>query len=557
MTPTSLRVAWTRASGWARGPDGLRSALLVMVRPGAAAPRLVAGAALGLAATLLATLGGGAPGAPRPTAAAAFAGGAAFGPGSVIAFAGVEAATGLALGLGPLEALLTAFADALLGAVAFLTFRDLRGVGRGIHDLASYLALLAAALVGSLVTGLFLAWLGFADRLLHGLGLYAVGNVTSVVLGGLPLLMALDHWLRPWMEPLPEETRAPPLERLTDETLDPQAPAEDVEATVVVTRPRVASWELAGGAVLILAVTLLAAPLIVADPAGGAWVAVLYLLPVIGAAQHYGLRGGLLAASLSGLAYLAAAGFAGLRAGDLAAPGELPLALYAQLLLLSPVGAFLGQAREREHRLRRELTQHHRLLRQDLLRVVQALTSAVEAKDSYTEAHLRRVAEYAVAVGRRLGVHGRQLENVYYAAMLHDIGKIAVPEAVLRKPDTLSAEEVDVMREHPVVGARIVAGLDLLRDAAPLIRHHQERWDGGGEHTYPGYPDGLVGEAIPLGARIIAVVDAFDAMTTDRPYRRGRTIVAAMAELEAESGRQFDPRVIRAFLAVLAERPWT
>jgi len=544
-----------RASAWRQWSGRLGAAADALVRPGGVPPRVLVGLAGGLAASLLAAYTPGSPGDFRPTAAAAFGIGAAFGAPAIAALGVAEAGVALALGGSVVQALLTAFADALLGAVAYLCFRDLSGVGRSIHDLGSYLTLLAGCLVGSLATALFLSWLDFSDHLLQGLGLYAVGNISAVVLGGLPLLVASDRWARPWMEPMPGEIEAPPMERLGEETLDPDAPPEDVEATMVVARRGITARELFAGTAFILGVTLLAAPVIVGDPAGGSWVALLYLFPVLGAAQLYGLRGGVMAASLSGLAYLGAAWLGRATSGEEAAVGHL-LPLYAQLLLLSPVGAYLGKAREREHRLHRELSLHHRLLRQDLLRVVQALTSAVEAKDSYTEGHLKRVADYAVAVARRLGMSGRQLENVYYAAMLHDIGKIAVPESVLRKAGSLAGHEADAMREHPAVGARIVEGLDLLRDAAPLILHHQERWDGGGDATYPGYPDGLSGEAIPLGARVIAVVDAFDAMTTDRPYRPARSPADAVMELEMESGRQFDPRVVSAFLAVLTERPW-
>jgi HD-GYP domain-containing protein (c-di-GMP phosphodiesterase class II) len=112
------------------------------------------------------------------------------------------------------------------------------------------------------------------------------------------------------------------------------------------------------------------------------------------------------------------------------------------------------------------------------------------------------------------------------------------------------------MKRHPAIGARILAKLDLLRDAAPLVLHHQERYDGDPDATYPGYPHGLTGESIPLGARIVAVVDAFDAMTTDRPYRAALSVERAMAVLLSERGRQFDPRVVDTFLLVLNEQPW-
>ena len=517
-------------------------------------PRLALAAAAAAAAALLALLVVADPGHVRPTAAAAFTVGAALGPAALAVFAVVEAAVALATGSAPWAAALTALADLLLGAIAYLAFRDVDRVGRGLPNLASYLVFVAAALVGSLAGGFVLALRDAQEGLLLGIGLHAVGNLTAVVLAALPLLLAADRGLRRWMVPIEGELPAPPPERLGDDTEDADS-SQDAEATVFVARRRPARRDVTGAVIGVVGLTLVAAPIAAAVPAISPWVAVLYLVAVVAAAQTYGLWGGALAASASGLAYLVALRLAELTLGWTVADPFHPLPLYAQLLLLSPVGAYLGQAREREARLRREVTLHHRLLRQDLLRVVQALTAAVEAKDSYTESHLKRVADYAVAVGRRLGLVGRPLETLYYGAMLHDIGKIGIPESVLRKEGPLDGAETALMREHPAIGARIVAGLDLLSDAAPIILHHQERWDGG-DGTYAGYPDGLIGEAIPLGSRIIAVVDAFDAMTTDRPYRPGRSAPEAAKELQKEAGRQFDPQVVAAFLEVLAERPW-
>ncbi|HEV2847114.1 MAG TPA: HD-GYP domain-containing protein, partial [Thermoanaerobaculia bacterium] len=178
------------------------------------------------------------------------------------------------------------------------------------------------------------------------------------------------------------------------------------------------------------------------------------------------------------------------------------------------------------------------------------------AKDAYTGGHLRRVGEYAVAVGEKLGLRGRELETLHYASLLHDVGKLGVPESVLRKEGPLDAAEVEQMRRHPEIGARMLERLDLLNGAAPLVLHHQERFDGELDGQHPGYPRGLAGDDIPLGARIIAVVDAFDAMTTTRPYRAALPPEEAMAVLRRERGHQFDPRVVNAFLDSVAERPW-
>ena len=149
------------------------------------------------------------------------------------------------------------------------------------------------------------------------------------------------------------------------------------------------------------------------------------------------------------------------------------------------------------------------------------------------------MGDYAVAVGNRLGLRGSALETLFYAAMLHDVGKIGVPEAVLRKPGALDAEEEAAMQRHPEIGARIVSGLDLLsrRGAAPSSTTRSAGT--AATARLPGYPSGLRGDAIPLGARIIAVVDAYDAMTTNRPYRRALPLTNAIEELRREAGRQF------------------
>jgi MFS family permease len=520
-----------------------------------ALPRSAWGLALAAMAVALAAAGSGEPGRLRPTGAAAFLAGAGFGPAGILGFAAGEMLVLLLVFGAPGEALLTAVADALVAAFAYLTFRDAGRVGRGLPNLRSYLWFLAAAAFGSVGGAFVLAAGGQADRLAAGTALYAAGNLTSVVLGGLPLLFLASHWLRRWLVPLPAELPSPPLARLRFVAPEDEgAAADDSEATRIVTPHRTSPGELALWAAALLGITVLASPILVGAPESGFWVALLYLLPVIKAAQLYGMRGGLLAASVSGLAYLGGTAAGARLIGEAASFHPLPL--YAQFLLLSPLAAYLGRTWQNEARLRVELVSHHRLLRQDLLRVVNALVAAVEAKDAYTESHLRRVGEYAVTVGGRLGLRGHDLEVLYFGAVLHDIGKIGVPESVIRKQGPLDDDEEELMRRHPEIGARIVSELDVLRDAAPLILHHQERWDGGDETLYPGYPHGLTGDAIPLGARIIAVVDAFDAMTTDRPYRASLGQQAAIEELRRQAGRQFDPRVVDAFVEVLAERPW-
>ncbi|HSF02146.1 MAG TPA: HD-GYP domain-containing protein, partial [Solirubrobacterales bacterium] len=217
---------------------------------------------------------------------------------------------------------------------------------------------------------------------------------------------------------------------------------------------------------------------------------------------------------------------------------------------------FFGAAQARESALRGELAASNALLRSDLRRVVQALTGAVAAKDLYTEGHLQRVNHYARRVGTQLGLGSHALEVLEIAGALHDIGKIGIPEHILAKAGPLDSMERQLVERHPEIGARILENVDGFAEAAALVRYHQERWDGDRMGPFPGYPEGIAGEAIPLGARIIAVVDAFDAMTTDRPYRAALSVEEAVSALRAEQGRQFDPRVVEAFLGVLDREPW-
>jgi HD-GYP domain-containing protein (c-di-GMP phosphodiesterase class II) len=233
------------------------------------------------------------------------------------------------------------------------------------------------------------------------------------------------------------------------------------------------------------------------------------------------------------------------------------LAQYAGAMVFPLVGALWGRARDTDALLRAQLSAANERLKQSLAQVVQALRSALAVKDTYTGGHAHRVSSYALEVGGELGMAARELEILEVASALHDVGKLAVPESILGKPGPLAAPERELIARHPEVGARILEDLEDLRDAAPLVLHHQERWDGGREPPYPGYPAGLAGDAIPLGARIIAVVDAFDAMTTDRPYRARLSPERALAVLLEESGRQFDPGVVAAFAAALHRRPWT
>jgi len=172
------------------------------------------------------------------------------------------------------------------------------------------------------------------------------------------------------------------------------------------------------------------------------------------------------------------------------------------------------------------------------LRTIEALSLAIEAKDHNTHDHLKRVQTYAIQIGKDLGVDEGQLNAIRAAAMLHDIGKLAVPEHILSKPGRLTPEEFEKLKIHPVVGAEILDRVQFPYPVVPIVRSHHEKWNG------TGYPDGLSGEGIPIGARILSVVDCFDALTSERPYRRAVSPDEAMALLRAESGRSYDPRVV-------------
>src|ERR1700742_1244211 len=180
-------------------------------------------------------------------------------------------------------------------------------------------------------------------------------------------------------------------------------------------------------------------------------------------------------------------------------------------------------------------------LSRSYMATVRALSNAVEARDAYTGKHAERVARYAIEIGRELGLPRPDAPEIEFGFLLHDIGKLAVPDSILFKPGPLTAEERALMSRHTIVGAEIMRDIEFLAEASKVVRSHHERWDGGG------YPDGLAGEGIPLTARVFAVADVFDALTTNRPYRGALSFEEAHAMIIEESGRHFDPAVVAAF----------
>jgi len=176
---------------------------------------------------------------------------------------------------------------------------------------------------------------------------------------------------------------------------------------------------------------------------------------------------------------------------------------------------------------------------------IRSLAETIDAKDPYTRGHSERVSLYSEAIARGLELTGEELQTIRYAGYLHDVGKIGIPDAILTKPGKLTLEEFKIIKKHPVLSERILKPVGFPFPVQPIVRHHHERYDG------KGYPDGLAGEEIPLGARILFVADAYEAMTSDRPYRKALSVERAMQELANNKGTQFDPRVVDAFIRII------
>jgi putative nucleotidyltransferase with HDIG domain len=218
-----------------------------------------------------------------------------------------------------------------------------------------------------------------------------------------------------------------------------------------------------------------------------------------------------------------------------------------EVALLDAVTKATGHALERAWLTRERMDLVDRL-EAAWLGTAEALAAALEAKDSYTADHASSIAEWAIEVGEQFGLDEDALRDLRYGAIFHDIGKIAIPDAILNKPGPLNEHEFEIIKRHPIVGEQILEPVPFLDQVRRIVRHDHERWDGGG------YPDGLKGRQIPIGARIVLVVDAFHAMVSDRSYRKGMSEESARLELRAHAGTQFDPDVVEAFLRVLDRR---
>lgn len=262
-----------------------------------------------------------------------------------------------------------------------------------------------------------------------------------------------------------------------------------------------------------------------------------FVAPAVFMAAAYGFRSGAIIALMT------------------AATATLPLFVqgwdtyYARTLIVLTVGTMLCAyipARVRRALLA-ESENRQRQQEESYVATIGALAAALDAKDRYTEEHSRETAAFAVSVGKRLGLSAEQRRLLEYGALLHDIGKIGIPSYILHKPGSLTPEEFTVMKEHPVIGERILASVPFLAPLGPIVRAEHERWDGAG------YPDGLKGEEIPIEARIIHACDSFHAMASNRSYRPALSPQAILTEFEEGSGKQFDPRVVEVLLRVIEE----
>jgi HD-GYP domain-containing protein (c-di-GMP phosphodiesterase class II) len=213
--------------------------------------------------------------------------------------------------------------------------------------------------------------------------------------------------------------------------------------------------------------------------------------------------------------------------------------------------AALHEAHDRLTEMNHDLHASVEAVERSYSETLSAFSGMLDARDSETEGHSQRVVAYALAIGHALGLESRELAALKVGALLHDIGKVGIADAILHKPGKLSAIEWEEMRRHPEIGYQLTSRIPFLDTASPVVRHHHERWDG------TGYPARLRGEDIPLAARIFAIADSYDALVSDRPYRPGRTHQDAIEEISRCAGTQFDPHIVEIFLQLNASNAWT
>ncbi len=465
-----------------------------------------------------------------PPAGVSLAASVAFGPWGVL---GVLLAVAVspwgAAAISPVAMVLFSVVHASAALLPALTLRHPSGTtGRRLVRVAIFgvlLSSLASACLGTLT----LAWLGRLDWSIGALGnnLFAwwVADTMACLILGMPLLLALC----------------------------PQSLLDEYGQRLFVQwRSHTRQIALAGLALVVAVLVLWVSYRL--DWGFPAWMAVGLLAPVAIAGAQGGLGGAVwmnfpVCLCYFGLTVLPALSVHPGPSREVLAPGYLVAGFFCLF------GAVGGALSERNRQLLEHVRQQGEQLQRDFQRTVVSLAAAIEAKDPTTVGHVQRVARIAERLGRELGLAGRDLKVLAYGALLHDVGKIGVPEAILNKTGPLDLVETEAMHRHVEIGLKILGNIEVLREVLPLVKYHQERWDGRQEGVaYPGY-FGLRGESIPLGARILAVVDALDAITNDRPYRKARGVDQALAELQLEAGGQFDPRVVAVLRELLEREP--
>lgn len=272
----------------------------------------------------------------------------------------------------------------------------------------------------------------------------------------------------------------------------------------------------------------------------------LFFLVITVSALRFGALGSTMCAVLVAVLYLTAGAVAPLEQGTYLATVAANRILILQRMFLFVVVAVLGSVMARAVSAHQELVTRRDVEAKLMTEVNMALANAIEAKDSYTRGHSERLAKLAGACAERMGLSRDDVAAVRLGAILHDVGKIGIPDRILRQSMALTEDEMAWMRRHPQIGADIIGPVEGLHHVAPLIRHHHEKWDG------TGYPKGLKAEEIPVGSRIISVADAFEAMVADRIYRPSLGLNKALEEIKGGRGTHFDPAVVDAFLEMIA-----
>src|SRR2546421_9045611 len=271
----------------------------------------------------------------------------------------------------------------------------------------------------------------------------------------------------------------------------------------------------------------------------------LFFLVITVSALRFGAGGSVLCAVVVALLYLTAGAVAPLQQGTYLSTFAFDRIVILQRMFLFVVVAVLGSVMARAVSAHQELVTRRDVEAKLVTEVNMALAYAIEAKDSYTRGHSERLAKLAGACADPMGLSRDEVAAVRLGAILHDVGKIGIPDRILRQSMALTEDEMAWMRRHPQIGADIIGPVEGLHHVAPLIRHHHEKWDG------TGYPKGMKGEEIPLGSRIISVADAFEAMVADRIYRPSLGLAKTLEEIKTGRGTHFDPQVVDAFLDLI------